>query len=119
MEDIRAHIQVSCARNIRWLIGTVAVEGGALVINGWALPFGIPADRYRFFLNGVPFRQVHWPIPSPDVAGVLSLLRSAERARFDCAQPFDSPDEIFKDGFARFDWCAGEPNQRSYRHAWY
>jgi SAM-dependent methyltransferase len=119
VEDINAHIQISCARNIRWLIGRVTVEAGALAIDGWALPFGIPADRYCFFLNGAPFRQVHWPLPSPDLADVFSLLRSAERARFECTQPFDNLDQIFKDGFARLDWCAGEPNQRSYRHAWY
>ena len=119
MDAISAHIQISCARHIRWLIGEVVLDSHMVGIKGWALPFGIPAEDYRFLVNGKPFSDVKWPISSLDLSGVFPILESAKKARFECTHTFKTLDDICNNGFMRFDWYAGRPNQRSYRSAWY
>ena len=118
LDAISAHIQLSCARYIRWLIGDFALDNGTISIQGWALPCG-PGRELSILINGEPFSEVKWPIASPDLSGVFPILESAKRARFECGHSFETLDDIFNDGFLRLDWCAGEPNQRSYRSAWY
>jgi hypothetical protein len=88
-EAISAHIQISCARYIRWLVAEVILADHAISIKGWALPFFSRAERYRFLINGVPFSNTRWPIPSSDLVEFFPIIGSAKQARFECVHCFE------------------------------
>ena len=117
---VQADIQLACAKYLRWLLDEVTVTDSELIISGWALPYAQPLEAFQFLLNGRPFTEVDWPLPSPDVSRVLTYIPSAERCRFVCHQPLISLDDIFIDGYAQFDLVSAQgDHSRSYRHAWY
>ena len=120
MDIVQADIQLTCAKYLRWLLRDVTLTETELSISGWAIAYGHDPKSLRFLLNRRSFATLEWPLPSPHLLEKFSCIPEAANLRFVCRQPFNSLDDVFIDGFARFDFVTtlGE-HSRSYRHAWY
>ncbi len=115
--ELEAMYLTACVENIQWLIGSHRVESSQLVVEGWAI--SKRTEQARFLINGEPFDEVYYPLPSPDLADIFWNTPTAGTARFVVKTQFDHS-LIYPDGFARLEFLAEEPDREPARHrAWY
>jgi SAM-dependent methyltransferase len=120
VDIVQTDIQLTCAKYLRWLVDEVTLTETELTISGWAIAYGHDARSLRFLVNGNSFATVEWPLPSAYLLETFSGIPQAANAGFVCRQPFNRFDDVFVDGFARFDLVTTlVEHSRSYRHAWY
>ena len=96
------------------------MEFGEVVMTGWALASWEDPEQMRFLVNGSDFKDLQWPLPSPDLAGLFDALPEAGFARFQCHQRAADGQWPSQGGFTRLNVTSqfGEHAQ-SYRTAWY
>jgi hypothetical protein len=111
--------QLSCANYLKWLVDGCNVAESEVTIHGWVLPY--PAGvTPTFLLNGEPFAHVEWPLDSKEMRDTFDHVPGAEKCRYTCTQPIVDQDDLYPNGFARFDLVGNRGGHaRSYRHAWY
>jgi trans-aconitate methyltransferase len=114
-----ADSQLACAKYLKWHIGSCTISISEIAITGWALRY--PLDQeYSFLLNGKPFATLEWPLDSPALANVFNLIPGAEKGNFSCGNPISDREDLFRTGFARFDFVTEQgKHAQSYRHAWF
>jgi SAM-dependent methyltransferase len=113
-------MQLRLAEAIGWIVDRADAVDGALSVSGWALSPLVPASAMRFLLNGAPFAELAWPLPSPDVAAYFPDLPFAVACRVRARQKFASAEPVFPDGYACLEFATpAAPHPRSYRHAVY
>jgi 2-polyprenyl-3-methyl-5-hydroxy-6-metoxy-1,4-benzoquinol methylase len=107
----------ACATYIQWLVDRFSILDGELSVSGWAIPIDSP-DESKFFVNGVEFEYINYPLPSPDVGSHFSSIPQANNARFICKTTLDS--QCFQDGFIRIEFFSpGDDMCLVRRKAWY
>src|SRR4051794_40228133 len=114
--ELQTVTQAACAEHIQWLIDSYQLENGGVEVRGWAI--GNPSDRNCFLLNGAPFDQVEYPLPSPDVGEFFWSIPSAAHCRFVCQSRVEQ-NAMFEDGFARVEFLANCGVEAATRSAWY
>jgi glutamate-1-semialdehyde aminotransferase len=108
----------ACAENIRWLLDSYHFENNQLSIEGWALAMSGQPEQAQFLINGMPFKEAKYPIPSPDVGSFFWNIPAAQTARFACKTEADA--DILRAGFARLEFLAeGCDREQARRQAWY
>jgi SAM-dependent methyltransferase len=119
--DIRqTMLQLRLAEAIGWIVDRADVVGDSFEMAGWALSPTTRLSALRFLLNGEPFAEVDWPLPSPDVAAYFPQLPYAAQCRFICRQKLSAPDRPFPDGYARLSCVPPHgANGRGYRKSVY
>jgi len=120
MDLIRAEIQISAARHLRWLLDHTEIIDNELICTGWALSPLHPPEDVRFLVNGIPMAQVDWPLPSEHLAKHFEYVLGSEHGNFVCRHPIKDFDSLFPGGYARLSLANrfGEHRQSS-RHSWY
>src|SRR5207248_11033826 len=85
--QLQSKYLMACAENLQWLLDSSRVEGDRLSIEGWAITLSGEPEQARFLLNGIPFEDVRYPIPSPDIGEIFWDIPNAQNARFVCQTP--------------------------------
>jgi hypothetical protein len=118
-KELEASYLVACAENIAWLLDTNRIENDRLEITGWAISLSGEPDKARFLINGSPFEEVQYPIPSPDLAEFFWNIPAATSGRFVCSTPVEW-EKTFRDGFACLEFAPIDVNAEDVRRrAWY
>ncbi len=113
-------LQIAAARDLRWLPDAITVEGDDITVQGWALTLWDAPEAIHFTINGKPFTEIEWPLPSPDLKEYFGFLPNAEAARFRCRYRLQPGENAFPGGIASVNIAgAFGDHRRSYRTAWY
>jgi SAM-dependent methyltransferase len=113
-------LQLRLAEAIGWIVDQAELVGDNFEVSGWALSPTTRPEALRFLLNGRPFAEVNWPLPSPDVAAYFGQLPYAAQCRFTCRQPVVAAAEVFPDGYACLSSVPPHGvHQRTYRKSQY
>lgn len=105
-----------CARDIAWMIGSLAVQDGVMAITGWALVTAGTPVQARFLVNGVPFSTILYPIESPDLAQHFWGVANSDRARFECRIPLAA---VPTEPYWRFEFVQNAEVARARATAWW
>lgn len=118
IDILSADMQIAAARFLRWMPGSMLVNGDELVIEGWAL--GLWDMPSRVLVNGLDAVDVTWRVPSPDVLAKFGAVPNAEASRFSARFRMPPSQMLFPGGFARVNVTGAFGEHRlSYRTAWY
>jgi SAM-dependent methyltransferase len=116
--DLAAVYLAACAENIQWLLDSHQTKDDELQIAGWALTLCGQPEQAQFLINGRPFSEGHYPLPSPDLAEIFWNIPTAQAARFVCKTSTPS-EHTYPDGFARLEFRDGSEPEQVRRRAWY
>lgn len=118
IDILNADMQIAAARFLRWMPGSMQVNGDELVIEGWAL--GLWDVPNRVLVNGLDAVDVAWRIASPDMLAKFGAVPNASASRFFARFRLPPDQTLFPDGFVRVNVTGAFGEHRlSYRTAWY